>query len=217
LRYAFFNVTSIVSTTGLATSDFTKWPAGAEGLLFICYLVGGMVGSTAGGLKMVRFAVLYKYVVMKIKNLLYGRHKTRFEIDGVLYDEAQVGLIVVNIVLYYLIFLGGAVLIMLTSHHSKLIDGSNTTIDFTSAITASIANLGNIGPAVEIGNINAGPAGNYFAFSEISKIVMCILMMIGRVGVITVLTLFITNNGLSAVTQSIQEQRFDSDEPILHV
>jgi len=217
LRYAFFNVTTIISTTGLATSDFTQWPGAAEGLLFICYLVGGMVGSTAGGLKMLRFGILYKYVIMKIQNLIYGRHKTRFLFDGVLYDENAASLIVTNIVLYYMIFLGGAVLIMVASPIGTLIDGTKTTVDFTSAITSSIANLGNIGPMASIGNINAGPAGNYFAFSEVAKIIMSVLMMIGRIGVITVLTLFITNKGIASVKDSVEEQRFDSDEPLLHV
>lgn len=215
-RYSLFNVASIISTTGLATSDFTRWPASAEGLLFICYLLGGMVGSTAGGLKILRFNVLYKYVVMKIQNLLYGRHKTRFTIDAVRYSESSSGLIVSNIVLYYLIFMLGAILIMIVSPSNLFPDGTVKQMDFISAITATIANLGNIGPMVSIGNINAGPTGNYFPFSVTAKWVMIILMLIGRLGVITILTLFITKTGSTALSEVQEKQHFDSDNPILH-
>ncbi len=215
-RYSLFNVATIISTTGLATSDFTKWPASAEGLLFICYLIGGMVGSTAGGLKILRFNVLYKYVVMKIQNLLYGRHKTRYSIDGVRYSESSAGLIVANIVLYYLIFMLGAILIMVVSPLNHFPDGTIRQMDFLSAITATIANLGNIGPMVSIGNINAGPAGNYFPFSIAAKWLMIILMLIGRLGVITVISVFITKSGLSELNSSVENQSFDSDSPILH-
>lgn len=216
LRYAFFNVNTILSTTGLATFDFTQWPAAAEALLFCCYLVGGMVGSTAGGLKILRFIVLYKFIVLKIRNLLTGKRESSFVIDGVRYDDSAAALIVVNIVLYLLIFLAGAILIMIVSTKNIFPDGSSKTVDFTSAITASIANLGNIGPAVEIGNINAGPAGNYFAYSEAAKIVMSILMLIGRLGVFTFLMMFITPKGASSLSDQVIEQRFDSDAPILH-
>ncbi len=216
LRYAFFNVTTIISTTGLATTDFTTWPTAAEGLLFICYLIGGMVGSTAGGLKVLRFMVLYKYVISKVRNLLQGKHITRFQIDGVTYDESSSGLIMANIVLYFIAFMLGAVMIMLTSSNITLLDGTKSAADFTSAVTASIANLGNIGPAVEIGNINAGPTGNYFAYSEASKLVMSGLMLIGRLGIVTIITLFITRRGMDSYDESIEGVHFDSDEPLLH-
>jgi trk system potassium uptake protein TrkH len=216
LRYAFFNVNTILSTTGLATFDFTQWPAAAEALLFCCYLVGGMVGSTAGGLKILRFMVLYKFIVIKIRNMLTGKRESSFVIDGVRYDDSAAALIVVNIVLYLLIFLAGAILIMIVSTKNIFPDGTTKTVDFTSAITASIANLGNIGPAVEIGNINAGPAGNYFAYSEMAKLIMSALMLIGRLGVFTFLMMFITPKGASKLSDQLSEQHFDSDAPILH-
>lgn len=215
-RYALFNVATIISTTGLATSDFTRWPASAEGLLFICYLIGGMVGSTAGGLKILRFNILFKYVVMKLQNMLYGRHKTRFSIDGVRYSESSAGLIVANIVLYYMIFMFGAILIMIVSPLNYLPDGTVRHMDFISAITATIANLGNIGPMVSIGNINAGPAGNYFPFSEGAKWLMIGYMLIGRLGVLTIISLFITKTGISGLGDSMEAQNFDSDAPVIH-
>lgn len=215
LRYAFFNVVTIVSTTGLATADFTVWPAAAEGLLLICYLVGGMLGSTAGGLKVARFLILYRYTIVKIKNLINGTHQKHFMVNGTMYDLNSAGTVVVNAILYYMIFLGGAVLIMITSPVVRFVDGTVSTVDFTSAVGASIANLGNIGPAIEIGNINAGPAGNYYAFSGISKLIMAGLMIIGRLGVLTIIMLFISHRGERFVKDSVIDQHFDSDTPHL--
>jgi trk system potassium uptake protein TrkH len=217
LRVAFFNVNTILSTTGLANTDFTAWPAAAEALLFCCYLVGGMVGSTAGGLKMLRFNLLYKYLQLKLQNFLFGRYKTRTSFDGTRYDMSALGLVAVTIVLYFGAFMLGAMLIMITSPQNSLPDGTIKAIDFISAIGASIANLGNIGPAVEIGNLNAGPTGNYFPYSVPAKLVMSGLMMIGRVGVLTVLTIFISRRGIKASSEQITQQKFDSDAPILRV
>ena len=215
LRVAFFNVNTILSTTGLANTDFTAWPAAAEALLFCCYLVGGMVGSTAGGLKMLRFNLLYKYLQVKLQNFLFGRYKTRTSFDGTRYDMSALGLVAVTIVLYFGAFMLGAMLIMITSPQNSLPDGTIKAIDFISAIGASIANLGNIGPAVDIGNLNAGPTGNYFPYSVPAKLVMSGLMMIGCVGVLTVITLFISRRGIAASSEQITQQKFDSDAPIL--
>ena len=215
LRYAFFNVATIISTTGLGNDDFTVWPAAASGILFIAYLVGGMVGSTAGGPKILRFVILFKYTLMKVKNFVFGKYKTRVRVDQTTYSESNTGLVVVSILIYYIIFLLGAVLILVLSPENHLYDGTIKPIDFITGITASIANLGNIGPVVAIGNINAGPAGNYFAFSEYAKIVMIILMFIGRVGVLTIMTLFVSNSGMDRMRESVYEHEFDSDEPLL--
>jgi trk system potassium uptake protein TrkH len=212
LRYSFFNVTSIFSTTGLANANFHIWPASATAILFIAYLMGGMVGSTAGGLKTIRFLILFKYTWMKIQNLVNGRHKTRFEIDGVNYHERQVGLVIVNIVIYYLIFLLGAVSIVILSPKVTFADGSIKDIDLMSAITASIANLGNIGPTTVISSVDSGPAGNYFAYTESAKLVMSLLMLVGRIGVLTFLMLFISRSGMNRIQDSMIQDDFDLDE-----
>lgn len=215
LRYAFFNVNAIFSTTGLGNTNFHLWPGGAIGLLFIAYLMGGMSGSTAGGLKTIRFLVFFEYMKLKIQNLVFGRHQSRFTIDGVRYDEKQSGFILVNIVVYYIIFILGAVLIMVVSPQITLADGTTKNIDLVSGITASISNLGNIGPTAALGNIDAGPSGNYSTFSNSAKLVMALLMFIGRIGVLTFLMLFITNTGMRQVEDTVAEKHFDKDEPIL--
>lgn len=217
LRVAFFNVNTILSTTGLANTDFTTWPAAAAALLFCCYLVGGMVGSTAGGLKVLRFNLLFKYLQIKLQNFLFGRYKTRASFDGTRYDSSALGLVSVTIVLYFAAFMIGAMLIMITSKQNIMPDGTVKAIDFISAIGASIANLGNIGPAVDIGSLNAGPTGNYFPYSVPAKLIMSGLMMIGRIGVLTVLMIFISRRGIEVSQEQIVRQKFDSDASILRV
>ena len=205
LRYSLFNMASIVSTTGLANWDFHSWPAEAQGILFICYLIGGCVGSTAGGLKITRFIVSGTYLWNELKMLIVGNSYETFEVDGVTYSRHAAGLVTASIAVYYMIFLFGAIMLMVVSNAPVLPDGSVTKLDFSTAVASSIANLGNIGPAVAIGNVNAGPTGNYYSFSIIGKILMIILMFVGRIGVITFLMLFVTHRGEEHMKDSIAE------------
>jgi trk system potassium uptake protein TrkH len=118
-------------------------------------------------------------------------------------------------ILYFFTFFTGLILIMATSPKVTMMDGTTSNIDFTSAVTASIANLGNIGPAVAVGSVNAGPSGNYSVYSEWAKIVMILLMFIGRVGILSLVVLFITPKGQENIDMEIPEEMFDSDLPLL--
>lgn len=212
-RYALFNVATIISTTGLGNTNFHLWPAGAIGLLFLVYFAGGMVGSTAGGPKIARYVIVFRFMWVQMQNLLFGRHISRFTIDGVTYDTKSASLVTMNVLLYFLIFMVGAIGIMIASPLGIFPDGSTKSIDLITGLTASIANLGNIGPTAALGNIDAGPAGNYFAFSVGAKLIMSLLMMIGRVGVFTFLILFISRIGLREIDESVAVQHFDADSP----
>jgi Trk-type K+ transport system membrane component len=92
-------------------------------------------------------------------------------------------------------------------------DGTTRSIDLLTGVTASIANLGNIGPTAALGSIDAGPTGNYFAFSVASKIVMSLLMLIGRVGVFTFIIPFVSAIGMREMNALRRSQQFDADEP----
>jgi len=214
-RFAFFNVTNIISTTGFANFDFAVWPVAAQGILFSCYLIGSCVGSTGGGLKFTRYLVFFRYSIMQIKNIIHGENETTFIIDGIKYDEKSAGFILVNIIVYYGLFLLGAILIMASSSKIMFTDGTIENLDFVSGLVSSISNLGNIGPSIVNGAVKAGPTGNYAAFSMSSKILMIFLMYLGRVGVLSFLMFFMTN-------QSEKERHFrgididfDSDAPFL--
>ncbi len=215
LRYAFFSVTTIVSTTGYANVDFAVWPAAAVGILFLSYLVGGSVGSTGGGLKFLRFVVLYKYCKQQLQNLIHNQNQSSFVVDGVKYDVRSAGLIITNIVIYFLIFFAGAVLLLVTSSVLHFSSGEIATLNVETAFTTSIANLGNIGPALVNGIANDGPTGNYSAFSEVGKSIMAVLMFIGRVGVLTVVMFFIKRISERDIKNAHIEVDFDSDSPLI--
>ncbi len=217
LRYAFFNVTTIISTTGLGNWDFLRWPAGALGILFVCFLIGGMVGSTAGGPKVSRFIITYKFLKQQIQNFVYGTEESSFSVDGSIFDVKKAGLVVASVALYYFIFLAGGILLLVFSSSGQNPDGSLAILDFGTAMAASIANLGNIGPAINAGQgLNVGPTGNYFAFTNAGKIILIVLMYIGRVGVLTFLMLGLRTRGEARLVRSVAEIKFDPNNPALH-
>lgn len=152
-----------------------------------------MVGSTAGGPKVIRYIIAVMFSKVELDYLLRGKKRQPFVIDGVEYDDNKAGLIVFSLILYFVIFFIGIILLMQFSNTMTLPDGSTYSIDFLTAMVASLANLGNIGPAISFTNVNVGPTGNYFAFSIAGKIIMIALMFIGRVGVLTFLMLFISS------------------------
>lgn len=211
LRYAFFNVSTVVSTTGLATADFTTWPVSAQGILYICYFIGGCVGSTAGGMKIARYLVAGAYAKLQIRNFLYGSTRQTFTIDGIRYTEHMAGMVMVSLVSFFLIFLIGGILFMITSSTTLLENGERVAMDFTTSFTTSIAHLGNIGPAPALGEINTGPSGNYSGFSLLSKYLMMFLMLLGRLGILTFFMLFLTRRGQKKLSTSVSELDYDSD------
>ncbi len=188
IRYAFFNVTTIVSTTGLGNWDFATWPPQAIGVLFLCYLLGGMVGSTAGGLKALRYVVAIRCSWQYLKHYAAGNPVIKsLRIDGATYAVKEFILIIITMSLYFFIFLFGAIMLMIVSPEGILANGDLVTLDLGTALAASIANLGNIGPGNFFSNgWNVGPTGNYFAFSTGGKWLLIFLMYVGRVGVLTI-------------------------------
>lgn len=216
LRYAFFNVTTIISTTGLGNWDFVNWPVEAIGVLFVCFLVGGMVGSTAGGPKIARFIITYKYLKQQIHNFVYGTDDHVFTVDGTEYTSKKAGLVVASVSLYYLVFLVGGILLLMFSHTGTASDGSIIQLDFGTSLAASIANLGNIGPAIAIGHgFNPGPTGNYYAFTIAGKIILIVLMYIGRVGVLTCIMLALRSRGEHRLIKVVPTLKFDQSAPAL--
>lgn len=215
LRYAFFNVATIFTTTGLGTSNFHLWPAGATAILFLFYFVSGMTGSTTGGLKLTRYLILFRYSWMKLYNFVYGKFKTRFTIDGVRYDERQASLVVITVFFYFFLLIIGTIGILLVSPTAEFIDGTTRDVDLLSALLAALANLGNIGPTTSLGNVDSGPIGNYSAYNVGAKLILIVLMYIGRIGILTFLMHFISKRGMRNIDESVIEEDFDADEPIL--
>lgn len=176
LRDAFFQVSSIITTTGYATTDFDLWPAFSKAVLFLLMFVGGCAGSTSGGIKVIRILVLLKLIKREVKKIFHPRAIISIRIGGdkVVTNDTIMG-IISFMSLYFLIFFISTVLISLEG------------LGLESSITAVAVTLGNIGPGFGF----VGPTRTFSAFSDLSKILFSILMLLGRLELFTMIALFV--------------------------
>ena len=175
LRYSFFQVTSIISTTGFATADFNLWPEYSKFLLVLLMFVGGCAGSTAGGLKLSRVMLLFKSCTIEVKKMLRPRCVENVRLDGKPVD----GQTVYNALTYFTFY----IIILLIAGLIVSLDG----LDFTTNFTAALSCLSNVGPGLSL----VGPTGSFAIFSPLSKIVLMICMLLGRLEIFPLLLLFV--------------------------
>lgn len=174
LRDSFFQVSSIITTTGYTTVDFDKWPTFSKMILFTLMFIGGCAGSTAGGIKNIRIVVLLKAIKREFYRILHPRAVIPIKIDGKVISSNTIAGISSFFALFIFIFIISTMIVSL--------DG----VDFESAASAVAATLGNVGPAFGF----AGPLRSYSGFSNLSKIVMSICMLLGRLEIFTLMILF---------------------------
>ena len=175
LKDAYFQVSSILTTTGFATVDFNLWPTFSKIILITIMFIGGCAGSTGGGVKVSRIVILFKSLKREIQKLLHPNSVSPVKMEGELVESNVVkGVTVYFAFIIVLLFLGT----LLVSF-----DG----LDFTSTFTGVIACINNIGPGLNL----VGPMGNFDCFSYFSKIVLSILMLVGRLEVYPILILFL--------------------------
>lgn len=174
IRYTSFQVSSVITTTGYATADFTLWPTFSQGLLVILMFMGATAGSTAGGLKCIRILLLFKIVKREVIKIIHPRSVQTVKINGRIVDE--------EILYGVLTFFFAYIAVFTISIAFVLLDNK----DLLSSSTAVVACLSNIGPGLGI----VGPAGNFADFSLISKAVLTLCMIIGRLEIYPILLLF---------------------------
>lgn len=174
VRDGFFQATSITTTTGFVTADYELWTPGARMLLFALFFVGGMAGSTGGSIKAVRILLLLKHTAMELRKHLHPRAILLARIGKQVVKEDVMANVVGFVILYLLLFLAGALALSLTG------------MDVLTALGASAATVGNIGPG--LGNV--GPTDNYGWMSGPALTVLSFLMLAGRLEIYTVLLLF---------------------------
>lgn len=174
IRTAFFQVTTIISTTGFATTDFNLWPELSKTVLVILMLLGACAGSTAGGLKISRVLIVLKSTAREIKQMLKPRSVNVIRLDGEVVPEETVRSAVNYISLYIVIFIASTLLI------------SADGFGLTTNLTATLACLNNIGP----GLAEVGPTGNFSGFSMFSKLILSLDMLIGRLEIMPMIILF---------------------------
>ncbi len=173
-RYSFFQVASIITTTGFSTTNFDTWPMIAKFVLVFLMFIGACAGSTGGGIKVSRLIILIKSGLRDIKKAINPRSIETVKVDRRTVEEPVVKSVSVFFATY--------IIIAAISMFFVAIDGR----DFTTTSTAVIACIGNIGPGLGA----VGPYGNYADFSVLSKLVLSFDMLAGRLELIPMLMLF---------------------------
>ena len=174
IRHAAFTVSTIITTTGYATTDFDLWPAFSKGIIMFLMIVGACAGSTGGGLKIARLLILIKSLRRNITKVLNPRKVRMVRNNGAVMNEA----VIENTNAY----LAAYVLIIIFSYILISLDGFSIGTN----LTAVLACFNNIGPGMEA----VGPTCNFSQFSDFSKIVLSMDMLAGRLEIFPILVLF---------------------------
>lgn len=172
-RDSLFQVVSIVTTTGYITSDYTTWPGSVWIFILLLMFIGGMAGSTGGGVKVIRQLLLFKNAGKELKRAIHPQGIIPVRLNHEPVSQDIIFKVMAFFQLYMLIFVFGALMLALLG------------LDFESAIGASISALGNIGPG--LGKV--GPVGNYGFIHPLGKWLLSFLMLLGRLELFTVLIL----------------------------
>jgi trk system potassium uptake protein TrkH len=164
LRLSFFQVSSVVTTTGYSTANFDLWPGLSKGILLILMFFGACSGSTAGGFKISRVVILFKLIGREIKHLLHPRSVSSVKFEGKSVDEQTLGSVATYTAIYLLCFVGVFLLI------------SFEDFGLETNFSAVVATFNNIGP----GFGKVGAAGSFAEYTDFSKIVFSGAMLLGR-------------------------------------
>ncbi len=178
LRDALFQTASLMTTTGYHSADFEVWRQAVPGvfmLLTLAFFLGGMGGSTAGGIKIARIVVVLKVMYNALRGLTHPRALIRLRVNDVPLPQDRQTIILVFIGLHLMVFLLGATIMAVLG------------LDVVSAVSSTAACLNNIGPGFGV----VGPLDNYAALPGAGKWVLAVIMLIGRLELFTVLVLFI--------------------------
>jgi len=170
-RNTFFQVVSIITTTGYVTSDYLVWPMDLWFIIFILMFAGGMAGSTGGGMKILRHILLFKNSSKELRRAIHPKAIIPVRLNREAVPQEIIFKVMAFFVVYMTIFALGAVVM------------SFLGLDFDSAIGASIATLGNIGPGLGA----VGPVENYSAIPNSGLWFLSLLMLMGRLELFTIL------------------------------
>ena len=174
VRHAAFQVSSIITTTGFATTDFDLWPSFSKTILLCLMVIGACAGSTGGGLKVARVLLLFKSLKRNIAQMLHPRKVQVIRNNGSVVSERIVANTNAYLCAYVVLMFGSFVLISL--------DGYSVGTNFSAVLSC----LNNIGPGMEL----VGPTCNFSIFSAFSKLVLILDMLLGRLEIFPILVLF---------------------------
>ena len=175
LRYATFQVVSIITTTGFITADFDQWPVLSKSILIILMFIGGCAGSTAGAIKNIRILVLLKKAYREFQRILHPHAINPIYIGDKKISDEVVSNISSFALLYLLIFIFSFIIMTCLG------------LDMISAISSVATCLGNVGPGLGL----VGPAQNFAFIQPLGKILLSLCMLLGRLEIYTVLIMLI--------------------------
>ena len=171
---ASFQVASVITTTGFATTDFNQWPEVSRSILVILMFIGACAGSTGGGIKVSRIIILLKGMRKELRQYLHPRQVRKIQFEGKLVEHDIVRNVNGFLALYIIVFVCS---VFLLSFNGK---------DLITNFTAVAATINNIGPGLEL----VGPSANFSVFNNLSKIVLIFDMLAGRLEIFPVVLLF---------------------------
>lgn len=174
IRHVSFTVASLISTTGFATVDFNLWPSLSLTVLVIIMFIGGCAGSTAGGIKVSRFAILIKGLFRELGMIVHPKQVKKITIDKRPLDREVIRSVNSYAVCFVLVFTASLILV---SFDNK---------DLVTTFTSVTATINNVGPGLG----EAGPTSNFSGFSNLSKLVLTFDMLAGRLEIFPLLILF---------------------------
>ena len=175
LHHAAFSVSSIITTTGFCTENFDLWPEFSRTILVFLMIVGACAGSTGGGLKVSRLVILFKAVGNELQMLVRPHTVKVIQMDGKVVSRDVIRSVSNYFITYVVLMLVSILLVSLDN------------FDATTNVTSVLATFNNIGPGLSL----VGPIGNYAAFSSLSKIVLSLDMLFGRLELYPMLVLLL--------------------------
>jgi trk system potassium uptake protein TrkH len=174
VRHAFFQVASIITTTGYSTCDFNEWTGFSKAILFVLMFVGGCAGSTAGGIKISRFIIALKTVFRDLRKMLHPRSVSSVQFEGKKVEDSTINSVSLYFAFYIIIFFAIFIII------------SFEPFDFETNFTAVSACFNNIGP----GFGGVGPMSSFAGYSDAATLLLTLAMLLGRLEIFPILLLF---------------------------
>jgi len=173
-REGFFQTISIITCTGFASADYLLWPVSGALLIFLIMFAGGSTGSTSGGIKMARHLIVVKNIRSVFVKLSHPKSIASIKLNGKMLNENTNNSILSFVILYLFIFVLGTLIIVITG------------LDVISASSSVATCMAGIGPGLGA----VGPMSNFSTLPDITKIILSMLMILGRLEIITVFTIF---------------------------
>lgn len=174
LRHSAFQVATIITTCGFSTTDFDLWPETSKTILVLLMFVGACAGSTGGGMKVSRFVIMFKTVVKELRSYIHPKSIQKINMDEKPIPHEVVRSVNVYLITFIVIFVSSLLIVSFNGY------------DLTTNFTAVAATINNIGPGLNL----VGPTCNFGFFSPLTKIILMIDMLAGRLELFPLLILF---------------------------